>query len=48
MRIADLVRDQTLLAEVQRAADYLIERHPGRVEPLIRRWIGGRLAYGKV
>jgi ATP-dependent DNA helicase RecG len=48
LRIADLIRDQALLSQVQKAADALIEHHPARVEPLIRRWVGGRLAYGKV
>jgi ATP-dependent DNA helicase RecG len=48
LRIADLIRDQALLEDVRRAADLLIDRHPDRVEPLIRRWVGERLAYGKV
>jgi len=48
LRIADLVRDQDLLSHAQQVADYLLERYPDRVEPLIRRWVAGRLAYGKV
>lgn len=44
-RIADLLRDQPLLPEVQRAAILLLERYPERVAPLLRRWIGGREQY---
>jgi ATP-dependent DNA helicase RecG len=44
-RIADLLRDQPLLPEVQRAASLLLERYPERVAPLLRRWIGGRERY---
>ncbi|WP_375056445.1 ATP-dependent DNA helicase RecG [Zobellella sp. DQSA1] len=48
LKIADLVRDQALLPEVQRLARYLADRHPGLVDPLIRRWLGLRDHYGKV
>ncbi|PSJ38628.1 ATP-dependent DNA helicase RecG [Zobellella taiwanensis] len=48
LKIADLVRDQALLPEVQRLARYLADRHPEVVEPLIRRWLGWREHYGKV
>ncbi|ATG75603.1 ATP-dependent DNA helicase RecG [Zobellella denitrificans] len=48
LRIADLVRDQALLPEVQRLARYLADRHPEVVDPLIRRWLGLRDHYGKV
>ncbi len=48
LKIADLVRDQALLPEVQRLARYLTDRHPAVVEPLIRRWLGQRDHYGKV
>ncbi|WP_020395503.1 ATP-dependent DNA helicase RecG [Thiolinea disciformis] len=39
MRIADLLRDQHLLPEVQKAAQYLVERHPDRIPALTRRWL---------
>ncbi|AEY00304.1 ATP-dependent DNA helicase RecG [Oceanimonas sp. GK1] len=48
LKIADLVRDQALLPEVQRLARYLADRHPDCVQPLIRRWLGTRDHYGKV
>jgi ATP-dependent DNA helicase RecG len=48
LRVADLVRDAHLLPEVIRLSDELIEQHPQRVEPLIRRWLSGREHYAKV
>ncbi|GHA14055.1 ATP-dependent DNA helicase RecG [Oceanisphaera arctica] len=48
LKIADLVRDQALLPEVQQLARYLADRHPAVVEPLIHRWLGQRDHYGKV
>jgi ATP-dependent DNA helicase RecG len=44
-RIVDLMRDQGLLPEVQRAADMILKKHPDRVDPLIRRWIGSKARY---
>lgn len=46
--IADIVRDRALLPRVQRAAELLFGRYPERVEPVIRRWLGGREDYGAV
>ena len=49
MRIADLIRDQGLLPEVRKAAEWLLRQHPEQVEALIRRWIGEqRILYGDV
>ena len=47
-RIADLVRDQAMLPAVSRAADEILEKHPGSAEPLIRRWIGNAIHYAGV
>jgi ATP-dependent DNA helicase RecG len=44
-RIADLMRDEGLLDEVQSAADLLLTRYPESVGPLVNRWIGSREAY---
>lgn len=44
-RIADLMRDQPLLGQVQEAADRLLADHPERVRPLVRRWVGQRERY---
>lgn len=48
LKIADLIRDQHLLPEIQRLARYLADAHPHVVAPLIRRWLGERDHYGKV
>ena len=45
VRIADLVRDQPLIPQVQKMARFLMDRHPAHVEPLIRRWLGLRDHY---
>ncbi|MBL0656558.1 ATP-dependent DNA helicase RecG [Aeromonas caviae] len=45
LKIADLVRDQSLIPQVQKMARFLMDRHPSHVEPLIRRWLGLRDHY---
>ncbi|MCS3457121.1 ATP-dependent DNA helicase RecG [Aeromonas sp. BIGb0405] len=45
LKIADLVRDQALIPQVQKLARYLMDQHPDHVEPLIRRWLGLRDHY---
>jgi ATP-dependent DNA helicase RecG len=47
-RIADVLRDQPLLPEVQRTAQRVLREHPDQVGPLIRRWVGDALQYGRV
>jgi ATP-dependent DNA helicase RecG len=47
-RIADLLRDQPLVADVQRAADLILAGYPERVDPLIRRWVGEKSRYASV
>jgi ATP-dependent DNA helicase RecG len=46
--IADLLRDEALLAVVESAAGQLLELAPGHVSPLIRRWLGEAVNYGEV
>jgi len=48
MRIADLLRDQDLLPDVERAADQILEHWPGHVSPLVRRWVGNASRYADV
>lgn len=48
LRIADLVRDQDRLADVQAAAELILSRYPSHAAPLIRRWLGERQDYGAV
>ncbi|UYB71117.1 ATP-dependent DNA helicase RecG [Aeromonas veronii] len=45
LKIADLVRDQPLILQVQKMARFLMDRHPSHVDPLIRRWLGLRDHY---
>lgn len=48
MRIADLLEDQELIPEAQQAADMLLQHYPENVHPLIDRWVGEKLDYGRV
>jgi ATP-dependent DNA helicase RecG len=48
LRVADLVRDTDLLPQVIEISDELLERHPERVAPLIRRWSRGAAEFAKV
>lgn len=48
LRVADLLRDAKLLPDVHQAAKKIIEQHPECVQPLIDRWMGKDLEYGKV
>jgi len=48
MRIADLLRDQAWIPQAQAAADRLLEQYPGQAAPLVERWVGNRLDYGRV
>jgi ATP-dependent DNA helicase RecG len=46
--IADLLRDESLLAAVEKVAGQLLESHPENMTPLIRRWLGDAVDYGEV
>ena len=45
MRIADLSQDLALLPQVSKAAQWLLEKHPQRIEILLRRWLGKAIDY---
>lgn len=47
-RVADLVRHQSVLPEVQRAADLMLHRYAQAAEALEARWLGGSREYGSV
>ena len=47
-RIADLVRDQELVPQVQQAADQVLAEFPEKVQPLVARWLGERVNYSVV
>lgn len=48
LRIADLLRDAPLIPRVQRAAALLLEKYPGEVAAIVRRWLGDASRYGHV
>lgn len=47
-RIADLWRDQRWLPRVQQVTERLLEDHPARVGPIIRRWLGDAEVFADV
>jgi ATP-dependent DNA helicase RecG len=47
-RIADLVRDGTLMPSVQRVASSLQNDDPERATRIVRRWLGAASRYGRV
>ncbi|MEW5757505.1 MAG: ATP-dependent DNA helicase RecG [Pseudomonadota bacterium] len=48
LHIADLLRDQKMLPQVECAADVMLRRYPQRIPSLIQRWLGAGLRYGDV
>lgn len=48
LRIADILRDAKLLADVQRAAKMLQNKYPQHIDALIGRWRGQELDYSNV
>lgn len=48
LKIADLMRDQHLLEEVQNAANLIMQQYPERIDLLISRWLKGGEKYGNV
>lgn len=48
MRVANLVRDAKIIPQVQKVATVMLDKYPGRINPLLRRWLSSRLDYGKV
>jgi ATP-dependent DNA helicase RecG len=47
-RLADPLRDKSLVSAAQRGADRMLAQWPEHVAPLIRRWLGEREEYGRV
>jgi len=47
LRIADLLRDAPLIPQVQQAAAVLLEKHPQRVNAILRRWLGETERYSR-
>ena len=46
--IADLLRDQAMLPQIEQAARLLHEKYPQHIAPLMHRWLGLRQHYGEV
>ncbi len=46
-KIADLVRDQRLIPEVQRIARHIHDNYPSNAAAIIERWLGERDIYSK-
>ncbi|CAG18626.1 ATP-dependent DNA helicase RecG [Photobacterium profundum] len=44
-KIADLVRDQHLIPQVQKLARYIHEQHPNNAKAIVQRWLGQRENY---
>ncbi len=48
LHVADLLRDSHLLPEIQKAAAHIMQEHPDRIQPLVKRWLGKGEQYAKV
>ncbi|MHB8316008.1 MAG: ATP-dependent DNA helicase RecG, partial [Acidithiobacillus ferrivorans] len=48
MRVADILRDEALLALVPALADQLLREDPDAAQAIVQRWLGNRLDYGQV
>jgi len=48
LKIADLLRDQSLIPQVQQLANKLIQLHPEYIPLLIERWLGDKPVYAQV
>lgn len=46
--MADLIRDSSMLPDIQKAAEIIMQEHTDIVEPLVKRWLGRSAEYGKV
>lgn len=47
-KIANLSRDQYLIEQAQKIADFIFSQHPKMITPLIQRWIGQGEHYSRV
>ena len=48
LRIADVLRDEPMLADAQKAADLILRQYSECTDPLVRRWLGERREYAGV
>jgi len=47
-KLADLERDGALMPEVMKVADLMLDKHPEKVTPLIKRWLPQGFQYGNI
>lgn len=47
LKIADLVRDQRLIPQIQKMAHNLIQHYPQWVSPIVNRWLGDKRHYSQ-
>lgn len=47
-RIADLMRDQSLVYEAKKLASHIIQHEPALIAPLVHRWLGNASQYAQV
>lgn len=45
MKVADLVRDQALIPNIQKLAQHVMQQVPENVDAIIERWLGQREHY---
>lgn len=45
MKIADLIRDQALIPNIQKLAQHVMQQAPDNVDAIITRWLGNRQQY---
>ena len=48
LKIADLIKDRSMLKDVRKMADYLHQHHPELILPLIKLWLGNNYNLGLV
>ncbi len=48
LRVADILRDQDLLPAVKKASEFIVNKQPELLEPLLARWLGGCQQYAEV
>lgn len=48
LKIADLVRDRSLLPQVNKAVEYIIQSRPNLIIPLVKLWLGENYKLGSV
>lgn len=46
-KVAHLTRDQALIQQIQQLAQKLLSENPESINPLISRWLGSKLEYGR-